>query len=99
MFTYTGLITETQVYDIPIIKSIVYNQIITSEDTMTLEDIKKEFGEQPYGFYKKTGMHHNSYRNWLTKGYVPIKTQIALERLTQGRLKASLEDLKVNNDA
>lgn len=60
---------------------------------MTLEEVKRHFGPQSYGFYKQTGMHHNAYRNWTRIGYIPIKTQLYLQELTKGELKARLEDL------
>lgn len=56
---------------------------------MTLDDIKKYFGTS-YQFHKKTGMNHSNYLNWDIKGFVPIKTQLKLERLTRGALKADL---------
>lgn len=65
---------------------------------MTLEEVKGFFGDTSYMFCKLTGMHHNAYRNWARLGYIPIKTQMRLERITGGKLKASLDDLRVADD-
>ena len=64
---------------------------------MTLNDIKLFFGTS-YNFHLATGWSHSCYNTWGKKGYVPIKSQMALEQLTLGKLKASLEDLKNGND-
>ena len=64
---------------------------------MTLDDIKCFFGTS-YNFNLATGWSHSCYRNWRLKGYVPIKSQLLLEQLTMGKLKASLEDLSNGND-
>lgn len=60
---------------------------------MTLEDVKKYY-KSGYKFYKQTGMHHSNLCNWREKGFIPIKSQMRLEELTKGKLKASLVDLK-----
>jgi len=65
---------------------------------MKLEDVKQFWGETGYAFNKSTKMHHASYRNWSRKGYIPIKTQMYLELLSGGVLKASLGDLQVADD-
>lgn len=59
---------------------------------MTLDDVKKYFYTS-YRFQKKTGMMHNNFTNWEKKGFIPIKTQIKLQELTNGDLKANLEHL------
>lgn len=60
---------------------------------MTLEDLKRYFvnGNQ---FETKTGLSHVNWHNWFKKlGYIPIGSQRKIEKLTNGVLKASLEDL------
>jgi hypothetical protein len=60
---------------------------------MTLEDLKSYFinGNQ---FEAKTGLSHVNWHNWFKKkGYIPIGSQRRIEKITQGALKASLEDL------
>lgn len=59
---------------------------------MTLDEVKQYFGST-YNFNKKTGMHHGCIKNWNNQGYIPIKTQLRLEKLTNGELKASLEHI------
>lgn len=60
---------------------------------MTLDQVKKYF-ETSYKFYKITGMSHANLNNWLHMGFIPIKSQMRIEELTKGKLKASLTDLK-----
>ena len=60
---------------------------------MTLDDVKDYFGNS-YQFQKKTGMGHPNYRNWEARGYIPIETQLKLEQLTEGKLKADLNDVR-----
>jgi len=60
---------------------------------MTLEQVKKFYGSS-YKFYKITGMPASNFYNWKEKGFIPIKSQMRLEELTKGKLKASLTDLK-----
>lgn len=59
---------------------------------MTIDEVKKYFSTS-YQFQKKTGMMHNNFLNWEKKGFIPIKTQIKLQELTNGELKANLEHL------
>jgi hypothetical protein len=59
---------------------------------MTLDEVKKYFTNS-YQFQKKTGMMHNNFMNWEKQGFVPIKTQLKLQQLTKGELKASLEHI------
>jgi hypothetical protein len=59
---------------------------------MTLEDLMRHFGNS-YRFEVQTGMNHANYLNWLKKGYIPIVSQIRIEKITNGQLKASLSEL------
>ena len=70
---------------------------MVSEENMTLDDIKSFFGTS-YNFHLATGWSHSCYNTWMKKGYIPIKSQIKLEEFTMGKLKASLVDLRSNND-
>ena len=54
---------------------------------MTLEDIKTYFGPA-YQLHKKTGMSRACYKNWQMKGYIPILTQMKIQELTGGELRA-----------
>ena len=62
---------------------------------MTTEDLVKEF-KNPYRFNRMTGMSRMSWYNWMSRGFIPIKTQYQLEQLTQGRLKANFKDIPLN---
>lgn len=59
---------------------------------MTIKDVINYF-VNGYRFHKLTNMSSEAYRQWLKKGYVPIKSQIKLETLTQGKLKANLKHI------
>ncbi len=54
-----------------------------------------------YGLYeswaelsRKLGFGSTTYRGWITRGYIPIKTQEIIEFRTKGHLKASVEHTK-----
>jgi len=57
---------------------------------MTPQDLKKYY-KTGYNFQKKTGMSQASYCNWMKQGYIPIVSQVKIQQLTKGILKASLE--------
>ncbi len=58
---------------------------------MTLDEVKKMF-PTAYRFGKETGMMTATYLNWFRYGYIPLKSQVRLEHITNGKLKARLED-------
>lgn len=60
---------------------------------MILNDVK-DFYKSTYRFHQQTGMHPTNWSNWLARGYIPIQSQMKIEKLTKGKLKASLEDCK-----
>ncbi|HWW39657.1 hypothetical protein [Pedobacter sp.] len=41
-----------------------------------------------YAFNKETGMSRATLGNWLKWGYVPLKSQVKLQRLTKNDLMA-----------
>lgn len=60
---------------------------------MKIDDIKKFFGS----FYKAARflkMSDASFINWKRRGYIPIVSQMKIEELTEGALKARFEDCK-----
>lgn len=59
---------------------------------MTLDDVKQYFGTS-YQFNKKTKMNHSNYLNWKNQGFIPIKTQLKLERISEGFLRANLDHI------
>ena len=58
---------------------------------MKPKEVKKFFGTFE-SFHLETGMSTMSLHNWIKVGYIPILSQIKLEKLTDGQLKASLDD-------
>ena len=63
---------------------------------MLIEEVKDYFAHNASKMQRITGVNRNSMRNWEKKGYIPIQTQVKLERLTEGKLKARLEDCNEN---
>lgn len=60
---------------------------------MTLDEIKKHFGTA-FDFHLETGMSHVNYYNWADYGFIPMLTQVKLQELTNGALKADYKDAK-----
>ena len=58
---------------------------------MTIDDVLN-FYKTSYGLEKITKMSHANISNWKARGYIPIATQMKLERLSSGALKADLKD-------
>lgn len=54
---------------------------------MTPKEVKKYY-RTLYGFNKQTGMSCSSLHNWLKWGYVPLVSQVKLEKMTNGALTA-----------
>lgn len=59
---------------------------------MTPDQVKKKYGSL-YRFSKETKMSCCSLSNWLKWGYVPIMSQKKLEKITNGELKSSWDDV------
>ena len=57
---------------------------------MTVDEVTNYYGNG-YLFHKKSGMAAGTYHNWVRKGFVPLDSQVRIERLTNGELKASLD--------
>ncbi len=60
---------------------------------MTLEEVKQYFGSC-WHFHRQTGMSHVNYYNWAEYGFIPMKTQVKLQALTNGILKADYKDAR-----
>ncbi len=58
---------------------------------MTIDEVEKYY-ESAWKMQYKHGLSHNNMANWKRLGYVPILTQLKIEGLTDGVLKASLDD-------
>lgn len=66
---------------------------------MTYDEVIKAFGGSAYkvGIYKINGVAIFSSKvayHWKRLGYIPIHTQIKIEKITNGALKANLEHCK-----
>jgi hypothetical protein len=64
---------------------------------MLLLDVKKYFGSS-YAFTKKTGFHHANYKNWAERGYIPLNSQIKLEKISNGAIKANIEHVNISDN-
>lgn len=56
---------------------------------MTPSEVKHFYGSL-YRFNKETKMSCSSLSNWIKWGYVPLLSQLKIETLTQGKLKADI---------
>ena len=57
---------------------------------MTIQELK-DYYKTSYAFNRATKMSHSSYQNWCEWGFIPIVSQMRLELLTLGKLKADLK--------
>ena len=57
---------------------------------MTVDELQRYY-KTSYAFGKATKMSPQSYTNWIEWGFIPIASQIKLEILTCGGLKADLK--------
>ncbi len=58
---------------------------------MTIDEVYKYFGSGKR-MQKLCGMSHSNFQNWRLRGHIPIASQMKIEILTKGVLKASLLD-------
>jgi len=56
---------------------------------MKIEDVMVYFGSAR-GMERQIGISHASMTNWRERGYIPIETQVRIQRLTEDMLKADL---------
>lgn len=61
---------------------------------MTLEQINKYFGSSRQ-IAQLLGISRQAIDNWRRRGYVPIKRQLIIEKLTCGQLKADLRHSEI----
>jgi len=59
---------------------------------MTPQEVRDKY-LTTYNFRKQTGMSTTTLSNWERTGHIPAESQMRLEKLTGGELKASLDDL------
>lgn len=60
---------------------------------MTIDEAIKYF-KSGYQLKRDYGLSSNSFGNWKKLGYIPMPTQIRLEQLTNGELKADCHVVK-----
>ena len=53
---------------------------------MTIEELYNLYGTK-YKFRKETGLSITTFDNWLKLGYIPIASQMKLEKLTHTGLR------------
>lgn len=63
---------------------------------MTPEDVYTYYGGGTAAA-RALGIGRSAVDNWKTRGAVPIKHQLIIEKKTNGKLKASLDDLKIGD--
>lgn len=64
---------------------------------MTIDDVLTYY-RTGYNMRKVTGLSASNVVHWKKLGYVPIVTQMKLERLSNGALKADLKHCGITND-
>lgn len=60
---------------------------------MTVEDVLKYYVTS-YRLQKQTNFTASAFYNWKKKGRIPLISQLKLEKLTEGKLKANMADLE-----
>lgn len=60
---------------------------------MTLEEIYKYYGSAK-ACARELGVAKNTPLHWKSIGYIPMKRQIEIEKLTNGMLKADMKHTK-----
>lgn len=60
---------------------------------MTIEQVIQYYGSV-YKLNRDTKIAYRTVARWRLRGFIPIQTQLRLQSLTNGELKASLEDVK-----
>lgn len=56
---------------------------------MTIDEIHVYFGNWTKAM-RGLDLSVNAYQNWLKNGYVPLSTQIKIQKKTKGKLKADV---------
>lgn len=64
---------------------------------MLIEDVTRSF-KSLYRLHKEWGISLNTVSNWKIRGYIPIETQVRIEKLSGGRLKADLNHIGNDDD-
>lgn len=61
-------------------------------EKMKLNEVINKY-RSPAIFMRETGISVRAWYRWINKGYVPIKAQFKLQKLTDGELVADINDL------
>lgn len=62
---------------------------------MTLKEIYEYHGSNWACVCRELKLGTSTIQNWIKRGYVPIRSQMVLEKRTNGLFKARLEDASV----
>lgn len=62
---------------------------------MTVSDVIAYY-KTPTNFSKQCNISRGALYEWKQKAYIPYKSQLKLERLTEGLLKADIADIPFN---
>lgn len=57
---------------------------------MTVDDVYEYFGKNWSEACRELKLGKNTSRAWVLKGYIPIYTQLRIEKLTDGKLLADV---------
>jgi|FreactTroBogLake_1042271.scaffolds.fasta_scaffold19133_2 hypothetical protein len=60
---------------------------------MTPKDVLNYFGTT-YRFGKETKIKPHTLSSWIKKGYIPLNSQVMIERFTNGALKIDYDHIK-----
>lgn len=60
---------------------------------MTLDEIKEHFVLYSNAM-RQVGLTRHAYLNWRRVGYIPYYQQVKFEKITNGKLKANINDKK-----
>jgi len=58
---------------------------------MTIRELRAYYATG-YAFNKDTGMAANSFEVWCKQGFIPVHSQLKVEKFTGGELVARIED-------
>lgn len=61
---------------------------------MTLDELHKFYGRNWSRVARELGLGKNTARAWIKKGYIPMHTQLRIEKLTEGKLLAEVTKKK-----
>lgn len=79
---------------IALVQALLYTilKIITVGLKMTFEELRAYY-VTGYKFNKETKMSASCWVNWKRLGFIPIESQVKIQKITKGELKAGLGHL------